>query len=295
MNTGDEIMASENSLLDAVARFTNTDVDDFRREWNAQIDGKAETEEKQKAFEKEQKKLTGNNLLVGGVSTRVKMKYTSLSGELKEREVVIRRVFKSGKDFLIDALCLDINAPRLIKMSNILQLVDIQTKTLYTKSEVFFDEVLGVELNEKPKQVQIQPQNEYRFNSSLKNGELKTALDMTRHEITALLFVSGLDGDKDIRELQKVVEYVHRRCPNLSFDDAQLLHYLQINYPDTQSFYFSLERILGKEGWIVKMFLEKLLELVVADGKKDEREKLFLADFFKILQEEGFELNFKTS
>ena len=43
------------------------------------------------------------------------------------------------------------------------------------------------------------------------------------------------------------------------------------------------------------MFLEKLLELVVADGKKDEQEKLFLADFFKILEEEGFELNFKTN
>ena len=296
MNSGDEIMATENSLIDAVVRFTNSDVDEFRRQWNAQIDTTAETAQKQAVFEAEQKKVQGKNLLAGGISCRVKIKYTSLSGELKDREVVIRRVFKSGSEILIDALCLDINAPRLIKMDNIVQLTDIQNKTLYTKPELFFDEVLGIEVNQKQEKAQNNnsaPQ--YQFNSSLKNGELKTAIDMTRHEITALLFVSGIDGAKDISELKKVIEYVHRRCPNLNFDDAQLMHYLQINYPDTQSFYFALERILGKEGWIVKMFLEKLLELVVADGKKDDREKLFLADFFKILEEEGFELNFKTN
>ena len=278
VKTGDLMMAADNSLVDAVVRFTNADVDEFRRQWNSQIDDKAETPEKQAAFEDARKQLQPKNLLVGGVSSEVRLKYNSLSGELKERDVVIRRVFKNKTEILVDAFCIDINAPRIIKMRNILQLIDIQTKTLYTKPELFFDEVLGIDISEKKPlketqaQVQTQP-SQYAFNSSLKNGEFKTALDMTRHEITALLFVAGLDGNKDIRELQKVVEYVHKRCPNLTFDDAQLLHYLQINYPDTQSFYFSLERILGKEGWVVKMFLEKLLELVVADGKKDDKEK----------------------
>ena len=67
-----------------------------------------------------------------------------------------------------------------------------------------------------------------------------------------------------------------------------------MNYPDTQSFYFSLERIVGNEGWIVKMFLEKLMALIVADGRIDDKEKLFLADFLRVLEEEGFELKFKT-
>ena len=40
-------MALNENLIDAVTRFTNTDVDTFRREWNAQINEKAETPEKQ--------------------------------------------------------------------------------------------------------------------------------------------------------------------------------------------------------------------------------------------------------
>ena len=53
--------------------------------------------------------------------------------------------------------------------------------------------------------------------------------------------------------------------------------------------------IVDKEGWVVKMFLEKMLELIVADGIQTEKEKLFIADFLRILEEEGFELNEKKT
>ena len=289
-------MALNESLIDAVARFTNTDVNAFRREWNAQMDGKAETPEKQAVFEETQKEVQAKNLLEGGIAARVLMKYTSLSGEEKQREVVIRRVFKNGSGFLLDVLCLDINAPRLIKMQNILQITDKISNKSYTYKE-FFKDILA--LGAVKKTNISNTANQYLSasagQSSLKDGELKTAIDRTRHEINALLFISAIDGHRDERELQKIVEYVHKRCPDLTFNDNKLLNYLHMNYPDTQSFYFSLERILGNEGWIVKMFLEKLMALIVADGRIDDKEKLFLADFLRILEEEGFELNFKTA
>ncbi|MBE6449142.1 MAG: hypothetical protein E7013_00370 [Alphaproteobacteria bacterium] len=293
-------MAVSNELMDAVARFTDADVNAFRKEWNSQAVEKVESPQKQAIFEKVQKKLSGKNLIEGGLSVQVFVKYTSLSGELKQREIIIRRVFKTGKEILIDALCLDINSPRIIKLKNILQLVDIQTKTLYVHPEQFFEDVLGISLfQEKKEEQSIQKENKMpnmvsSFSKSLKNGQLKTALDRTRHEITVLSFISDMDGTRDTRELVKIIEYVHKRCPDLDFDDADLMHYLQINRLDVQSFYFSLERILGKEGWVVKMFLEKMLELIVADGIQTEKEKLFIADFLRILEEEGFELNFKN-
>ena len=287
-------MALNENLIDAVTRFTNTDVDTFRREWNAQINEKAETPEKQAVFEETQKKIQAKNLLEGGISARVLMKYTSLSGEEKQREVVIRRVFKNGRGFLIDALCLDINAPRLIKMENILQITDKITNKSYSYKE-FFKDILALGATKKaPVTSAGQSSSLPAGPSSLKDGELKTAIDRTRHEITALLFISAVDGHRDERELQKIIEYVHKRCPDLTFDDNKLLDYLHMNYPDTQSFYFSLERILGNEGWVVKMFLEKLMALIVADGRIDDKEKLFLADFLRVLEEEGFELKFKT-
>ena len=297
--TGIEIMAINNTLIDAVARFTDTDVDKFRNEWNSQIDSNETNTEKQEAFNKAKKTVTNKNLLVGGLSSKATINYISLSGEEKERNIIIRRIFKSGKNFMIDALCLDINAPRLIKSQNIQKLIDIQSNKTYTDILSFFDEVLEMDVpgdkNAKQEDTHSKNVSEYSFNSSLKHGELKTAINRTRHEITALLFVSCLDGEKHIDEMQKVVDYVRWRCPDLTIDNQELMHYLENNCPDVQSFYFSLERILGKEGWIVKMFLEKLMELIVSDGNTADKEKLFLADFIRILEEEGFVLNFKTN
>ena len=284
----DTLMATSGSLLDAVARFTNADVDTFRREWNSQMNGKAETPEKQALFEKSKKQVQSKNLIAGGISVNVLMKYTSLSGEEKERNVVIRRVFKCGRGYLVDVLCLDLNVPRLIKMQNISKIIDPRTNNSYDY-KTFFRDILGLNIDYHT------ATEKTNTKSSLKDGELKTAIDMTRHEITALLFMSGVDGDRDERELKKIVEYVHARCPNLTFDDEGLMRYLRMNYPDTQSFYFSLERIIGNEGWIVKKFLEKMMALVVADGRIDEKEKLFLADFLRVLEEEGFELKFRNS
>lgn len=288
----DTLMATSGSLLDAVARFTNADVDVFRREWNSQIDGKAETAEKQALFEKSRKQVLSKNLVAGGISVNVFMKYTSLSGEEKERNVVIRRVFKCGRGFLVDVFCLDLKVPRLIKMQNISRIIDPRTNNSYDY-KTFFRDILGLDIDYHTSVEKTEKKTEAK--SSLKNGELKTAINMTRHEITALLYMSSVDGDRDERELKKIVEYVHARCPNLTFDDEGLMQYLRMNYPDTQSFYFSLERIIGNEGWIVKMFLEKMMALIVADGRIDEKEELFLADFLRVLEEEGFVLKFKNS
>ena len=297
-------MTSDTALMDAVARFAGQDVVAFRNEWNAANTPPAETKEKQEVFSHVQKQASPKNLLAGGISVKVKMKYVSLTGEPKDRPVVIRRVFKNGSHIFVDALCLDINAPRLIKLENIKQITDIASENVYVNVPQFFEQVLGIDLSEvplsqqKPVQLQTNEATAQRPQSSTLTGsgsEMKTAIDRARYEITALLYVSAIDGQRDERELQKVIEYVHKRCPDLSFTDDAMMQYLKMNYPDTQSFYYALERILGKEGWVVKMFLEKLMELIVADGKTDEKEKLFLADFLAVLQNEGFELNFKNS
>ena len=289
-------MADNEILMNAVARFIDKDVEAFRREWNGR-DTQQETAEIVSQSTMQMQKSTEQ----GGFSVRVLMKYTSVSGEIIERQVVLRRTFKSKNDMFVDALCLDTNRPCLVSLSNIIQIIDVKTKTLYSNPQYFFENVLGLDLssystdNQKMVQsVQSVPQQASPVGqSSLANGELKTAIELTRYEVTGLLFVSGIDGDRDVRELKTVVDYVHSRCPNLNFNDADLMKYLQMFYPDNQSFYFALERIVGQEGWVVRMFVEKLIELVKADGRVDSRESLFLSDFLHALKEEGFDLDFK--
>ena len=77
MTEGEKIMATDEMLMDAVAKFTDADVDAFRREWNAR-GVQAETQEKQKIFDEALKKTSSKNLISGGISARVLMKYYSL-------------------------------------------------------------------------------------------------------------------------------------------------------------------------------------------------------------------------
>jgi len=277
------------TLMDAVARFTDEDVNAFRREWNAQFE-QTEAPLPQTA-DNHSKNVHKTALMQGAISARVLMRYLSSSSQSEERQVIVRRVIKTAKDIFVDVFCLDISAPRLVKLDNIVQIVDINTKTMYPNPRNFFENVLEVDLADKPVQAPVPKANQGQ--SSLQKGELKTAIDLTRYEITALLFCSGVDGNRDAAELRSVVDYVHARCPNLSFHDADLLQYLRMIYPDNQSFYDALEKILQKEAWVIQMFVEKLISLIKADGKIEQREKEFLSEFISILKEEGVDLNFE--
>ena len=254
-------------LLEAISRFTGEDVTAFRQSLDL---GKSNL------LETEMKKAEGQ-VQADGFSSRVEMSYTAPSGTKKERLVIIRRVLKN----YLDIFCLDINAPRIIKINSIDWIKDVKTNKIYEDISFFLSEKLGVQMSSKKS---LQKQEQISQSSTLTKGETKTAIDRCRHEITAFVFIAGVDGERSETEFDKIIKYAKTRCPDLVIDDAVLREYL-----DT-----AMERILGKDGWIVRMFLEHLFELVESDGKKDDRELKFLADLMAVLQEEGFEIEFDT-
>jgi len=267
------MMTSSGHLMEVISRFSGEDVSTFREEWNGKI---KHTKQEEKEHEIQQSK----DVVSTGISIAIRLKYQTSSGQTVTKDVIIRRVVRSGKENYLDVITLNDRVPRLIRVSSVSSVADPKASKIYDSPAEFFQNFLGLDVANKT------------MASSMKDGEMKTAIDMTRHEITALLYVSGVDGNRDERELKKIVQYVHRRCPNLSFNDEALMRYLRLVVPDTESFYLSLERILGKDGWVVKMFLDHLMELIMADGHADEREKIFLADFLGILNEEGFDIEF---
>ena len=264
-------------LLEAISRFTGEDVTAFRQSLDL---GKSNL------LETEMKKAEGQ-VQADGFSSRVEMSYTAPSGTKKERLVIIRRVLKN----YLDIFCLDINAPRIIKINSIDWIKDVKTNKIYEDISFFLSEKLGVQMSSKKS---LQKQEQISQSSTLTKGETKTAIDRCRHEITAFVFIAGVDGERSETEFDKIIKYAKTRCPDLVIDDAVLREYLDTLYPDKQSFHTAMERILGKDGWIVRMFLEHLFELVESDGKKDDRDLKFLADLMAVLQEEGFEIEFDT-
>ena len=275
-------METADTLLKAIAHLTGENIQDLEKAHQQPV-----------ANPEVRKHLQSKNVLASGISVLAEVDYTSLSGNAQHRDVVIRRVMKSGKDIFIDAFCLGIKAPRLIKMASIQKIKDKKSGQEFTNPAEFFENILGVDMAEKPQkgfdlnsiQTPLQASNSSR-------GELKTAIARTRNEITALMFIAGVDDSRDHVEFEQIAQYVHRRCPDLVFKDEDLYQYLNMLYPDQESFYQSMERILGSEGWVVKLFLEHMIHLISSDGKIDEKERIFLAEVMTILKNEGFVIKF---
>lgn len=272
------------NLIEAIARYTGEDVSCLQ---NSSVPLNND-------ILNIQQHLTTKHVLADGVSVQVGLIYTSLSGNLQKRDIIIRRVLKSKQDFFIDAFCLGIQAPRLIKIDSIREITDKKSGQKYTQPRIFFSNVLGVDFDEeKPqsyccaKDVPVAP-----LSTTKGLGELKTAIQRTRNELTALVFVSGVDGHKDVSECQQIVQYVHKRCPDLSFPDESLCNYLNLIQPDLISFHQSMQRIVVQEGWVVKLFLEEMIHMITSDGHIDEKERLFLAEIMTILKQEGFVIKF---
>ncbi len=275
-------METADTLLKAIAHLTGENVQDLEKAHQQPV-----------ANPEVQKHLQSKNILASGISVLAEVDYTSLSGNAQHRDVIIRRVMKSGKDVFIDAFCLGIKAPRLIKMASIQKIKDKKSGQEFTNPADFFEDVLGVDMEEKPsKGFDLNSIQTPLQASSSSRGELKTAIARTRNEITALMFISGVDGNRDHVEFEQIAQYVHRRCPDLAFKDEDLYQYLNMLYPDQESFYQSMERILGNEGWVVKLFLEHMIHLISCDGKIDEKERIFLAEVMTILKNEGFVIKF---
>lgn len=275
-------METADTLLKAIAHLTGDNVQELEKAHQQPV-----------VTPEVQKHLQSKNVLAAGISVLAEVDYTSLSGKAQHRDVVIRRVMKSGKDIFIDAFCLSIKAPRLIKVASIQKIKDKKSEQEFTNPAEFFENILGIDMVE-------QPQKGFDLNSiqtplqasASSKGELKTAIARTRNEITALMFISGVDGSRDHVEFEQIAQYVHRRCPDLVFKDEDLYQYLNMLYPDQESFYQSMERILGNEGWVVKLFLEHMIHLISSDGKIDEKERIFLAEVMTILKNEGFVIKF---
>lgn len=231
--------------------------------------------------------LQSKTEVASAISVKVRVAYTSLSDNAKDRDVILRRVIKGRSGTFLDVLVIELNEPRLIKLQNISSIYDYESGKTFSDPVMFLDNVLGVSVQSKPDDA-AKPKPK-----SMLDGELKSAIALSRHELTALVFVCAIDGDRDEREYKEIANYLHARTPHLSFRDLDLYAYLDKLYPDEGSFFQALEAILGKESWVIGLFLETMIHLIRSDGKVDPKEKEFLGTIFTVLGLEGYKVQYK--
>ena len=211
------------------------------------------------------------------ISVLVSMTYQSMSGNLKNRDILIRRILSTKGEFYIDGVALDVQAPRLIKVSTIKQIQDTTSGRVYTNPLEFVQKHLGVETGNKSEQTQQ------------KDG-FETLVERTGSEMTVLMYLVAIDGKRDRIERQKVFEYIKSRTSDLSYEDERLNDYLISLAPDEACFSEALANVLSKEQSVVQPFVETIMDIIMADDHVDNRERAFLIRIMDLLEQDGYDI-----
>lgn len=228
------------------------------------------------------KHLSGN-IIADAISVKAEIQYTSLSGKDKQREVIIRRLLRSGSHLFMDALCVEINEPRLIKVDQISRIEDKGTHRVYTDPLVFIEQRLKIRLESATQPTAAESLND----------ELMTAIHLARAEITALMFFARADRKLLPEEVDTVIDYVHHRCQHLTFQDKDLRSYLMGLTPDPASFNAAIHAIVKQDSWILQMFIESMMSLIAKDLTITPEESELAQQVIALAEKEGYEIEYE--
>lgn len=221
-----------------------------------------------------QKVITGSSEHAAGISVLAAISYKSLSGNFKDRDVMIRRVVQSKGDLYLHGLALDIKAPRLIKVANISQIIDAGTGRVYTNPFQFCQQKLGILVDDK---MTPEPLNAF-----------SQVIAKVGDEMAVLMYIVAADGVRKQVEQAFVHDYVRARTPGFKYTDQELNDYLLSLAPDEESFSIALEHVVSKDKSIIPALLETMLLIITVDNDVQSRERALLEKIAALLEQEGF-------
>ena len=196
-------METSAQLISAIAHLTVEDISKIQ----APMVVKAEPEI--------QRHLQTKNVLADGLSVLIFLDYTSLTGNEQSRDVILRRVIKSGKEYFLDVFAMAIQSPRLVKLGSVKKITDKKTGQSYTDPLEFLCGELGIQGFEgKPICTDIPPPPS-PATASLPTSSLKSvlsqgtvAVNRTRPEITVMTFIASVDGYRNPLEIAEIIKAV---------------------------------------------------------------------------------------
>lgn len=221
--------------------------------------------------------LTQSDEQRAGVSVMTTIGYESITGNIKNRDFLIRRVILNRGDYFLDGVAMDIRSPRLVKVSQISYIQDKISGQTYSNPYKFLQEILGVDVDDS-----LLPDSMTDFAKAIKE---------TGNELTVLMYLVAIDGVRSAVEREKVLAYVHRRVPYLKYDETKMNDYLISLAPDDDSFSMAFSRILKKGIVVIQPLIETVLEIIMADGQVHVKERAFLARIIDLLKQDGYEFN----
>ena len=226
--------------------------------------------------------MVGSHEAESGISVLVSITYESISGNIHSRDVLIRRVIQARGEYYIDGVIMDKYAPRLIKVSHIKGIRDVSSGKVYYNPYDFIQNRLGIRISLSPQQSQEVPKPA---------DEFAQVIERTGHEMVVLMYLVAIDGLRSGQERDKVAKYVKSRTKDLHYSDQALNEYLISLAPDEESFQVALGKVLSKDETTVQNFVEAILDVIMADGRVDPRERAFLLRIMELLEADGYNIS----
>lgn len=212
-----------------------------------------------------------------GISILVGLSYNSLSGNVKDRDFLIRRVVHSKNEMFLEGLAMDIRAPRLVKVTSITQIRDIGSGRVYDNPYKFIQDKLGIAIPDE-----ILPEQLPSFADVIKR---------MHNEIAVLMYLVALDGIREKAERNAVAKYVKEQTTDLKYTDEELNDYLISIAPDAESAGMAFQRILVKDKSSIQYFMEAMINVIMSNGGADPKQRVFLSKVMDLLEQQGFKLN----
>lgn len=222
-----------------------------------------------------QEKINDSRENRAGISIATTIRYESLTGHLKTRDFLIRRVIEKNGEYFLEGLAMDIQSPRFVRVQLISYIQDKISGQIYSNPYQFLQNVLGIDIDDS-----ILPEAMSDFAKAIKE---------TGNELTVLMYLVAIDGVRSSVERERVLAYVHRRVPYLKYDEAQMNDYLISLAPDDDSFSMAFHRILRKGILVIQPLMEAILSIIVADGQVHPKERALLARLIDLLKQAGYE------
>ncbi len=214
----------------------------------------------------------------GGLSVLVTISYQSLSGHYKGRDVLIRRVIHNKNEYYLDGFALDIQAPRLIKISQISAIHDVTSGLDYDNPYVFLKNRFGLEMATSNETETQTPHL----------TDFARVIQETGPEMTVLMYLVAIDGRRKPAERNLVLEYVKKRTPHLTYNESDLNEYIISLAPDEEACTMALHYVIERGKEVIESFLSVMLDIITADNDVNLHEKAFLARTIDILEQEGY-------
>jgi hypothetical protein len=206
---------------------------------------------------------TGGECIADSISSALFISYKDAKGDISHRRISVRTVNRTDDgDILIKAYCYERRSARSFRADRIIEAVDLTTGEVLDAPAVL--ECLGIE--------------ERELVSGKSRAATNQALRKCRHALNILTYLARCDGHFHHEEENIIIHYLVNECFNCVFDDEFLLRRIRNHYPDTDTFFDSLDYLEENAPDSLKKIGKFSAQLVQADGVISIKENEFMTE-----------------